>query len=220
MIEFETIYAPELEGGRYMVNIPFNLWDVFGKKGNFEVACTINGAYFRCSPVPKGMGRYLLSFSKPMQAMVGAQSGDILKISMETVEQGVKDVAPATYIPITEVSLVRQNTPRTCGQSCVAMLGGVSIEDSIKAMKTSGPTSIGQIIEALDYYKIGHAEKNIRLSKKNPSLPRTAILTVHMAEYTHWVLYHNQKFFDPEFGLLDECRSDGKVTSFLEIYAE
>ncbi|MGF7012159.1 hypothetical protein M2146_002713 [Lachnospiraceae bacterium PF1-22] len=115
------------------------------------------------------------------------------------------------------MELVLQPTFQTCGQACVAMLAGVPIEDAIKTMRTSGPTSIGQIIDALDYYGIGHADRNVRLSKKNPTLPRTAILTVHMPEYTHWVLYHNKQFYDPEFGLLDECHKDGRITSFLEI---
>ena len=30
------------------------------------------------------------------------------------------------------------------------------------------PTSIGQLIEILDIYGISHAEKNKRISKKNP----------------------------------------------------
>lgn len=220
MIEFESIYSPERAGNRYMIDIPFNLLDAFGKKGNFEVDCTINGISFRCSPIPKGEGRYMLGFTKPMQSQVGAQSGDALHISMEVIEQEIERVRPDSYIAIKEVSLLLQNNTRTCGQACVAMLAGVSIEDVIKVMKTSGPTSIGQIIEALDYYKIGHSDKNVRLSKKNPTLPDTAILTVHMPEYTHWVLYHNQKLYDPEFGLLDECHKDGKITSFLEIFAD
>lgn len=217
MIEFETAYAPELAGSRYMIDIPFNLWDIFNKKGNFEVACTINGTTFRCSPVPKGMGRYVLAFTKPMQGKVGAQSGDTLKISIEAVEPDIQRNVPANLMTIKEMRLIRQNSPKTCGQACVAMLAGVSIEDVIKVMETSGPTSIGQIMDALDYYRIGHADKNVRLSKKTPALPHTAILTVHMPEYTHWVIYHNQQFFDPEFGLCDECPNGGQIKSFLEI---
>ena len=32
-------------------------------------------------------------------------------------------------------------------------------------MKTDGPTSIGQLIEALDFYEISHAERNTRMEK-------------------------------------------------------
>ena len=88
----------------------------------------------------------------------------------------------------------------------------------IKDMKTNGPTSIGQLIEALDFYGLKHAERNVRISKKNPTPTEYSILTVHMnAGYTHWVLYYHGKYYDPEFGLLDACHPEGRVTSFLGI---
>jgi hypothetical protein len=98
------------------------------------------------------------------------------------------------------------------------MLANVSIEEAIKVMHTSGPTSIGQLIEALDYYGIKHAPRNTRISKKNPTISDVAILTVHMPTYTHWAIYYNGDYYDPEFGLLKEYHPDGKITSFLEIY--
>lgn len=116
------------------------------------------------------------------------------------------------------IKYVQQPTFETCGQACIAMLAGVSIEETIKTMHTKGPTSIGQIIEALDFYGIEHAEKNKRISKKNPRYTDVSILTVHMPKYTHWVLYYKGKFYDPEFGVLDECHPEGKITSFLEIH--
>lgn len=66
------------------------------------------------------------------------------------------------------MELVLQPTPETCGQACIAMITGKEVEEVIKDMKTSGPTSIGQLIEILDFYGVKHAEKNIRISKKNP----------------------------------------------------
>ena len=73
------------------------------------------------------------------------------------------------------ISYVQQPTFETCGQACIAMLSGYSIEEVIKTMKTKGPTSIGQLIEALDYYGIKHAEKNKRISKKNPKYSEVSI---------------------------------------------
>ena len=64
--------------------------------------------------------------------------------------------------------LIMQPTFLTCGQACIAMIAGKSVEEVIKDMKTDGATSIGQLIEILDVYGIGHAERNKRISKKNP----------------------------------------------------
>jgi hypothetical protein len=117
------------------------------------------------------------------------------------------------------MDLVMQPTFSTCGQACIAMITGKDIQEVIRDMKTSGPTSIGQLIEALDFYGIKHADRNKRISKKNPVPFDYSILTVHMnAGYTHWVLLYQGKYYDPEFGLLDECYPEGRITSFFEIY--
>ena len=63
------------------------------------------------------------------------------------------------------MELIMQPTASTCGQACIAMIAGKSVEEVIKDMKTDGPTSIGQLIEILDKYGISHAEKNKRISK-------------------------------------------------------
>lgn len=115
------------------------------------------------------------------------------------------------------MELIMQPNPCACGQACIAMITGKPIEEIITVMKTDGPTSIGQLMEALDYYGIRHAEKNLRISKKNPKPTNYCILTVHMPKYTHWVIYYDGKYYDPEFGLLDNCHPDGKITSFFTI---
>lgn len=108
----------------------------------------------------------------------------------------------------------------TCGQACIAMITGKNVEEVIKDMKTDGVTSIGQRIEILDFYGIGHAERNKRISKKNPVPYKYSILTVHTdAGYTHWTLFYDNKYYDPEFGLIEGEYAHGKITSFLEIYA-
>ncbi len=118
------------------------------------------------------------------------------------------------------MQLVLQPTFETCGQACIAMITGKDINQVIKDMKTSGQTSIGQLIEALDFYGIKHAERNTRISKKNPTPHEYSILTVHTdAGYTHWTLLFDNKYYDPEFGIIDGEYPHGKITSFLAIYA-
>ena len=112
-----------------------------------------------------------------------------------------------------------QPTPETCGQACIAMIAGKTVEEVIKDMKTNGPTSIGQLIEALDFYGIKHSERNTRISKKNPVPHEFSILTVHTnIGYTHWTLLYDGKYYDPEFGLIEGEYTYGKITSFLGIY--
>ena len=117
------------------------------------------------------------------------------------------------------MKLIMQPTDTTCGQACIAMITGKSIDEVIKDMKTDGPTSIGQLIEILDSYGVKHAEKNVRISKKNPIPFEVSILTIHTnAGYTHWALLFDKKYYDPEFGLIEGEYTYGKITSFLGIY--
>lgn len=117
------------------------------------------------------------------------------------------------------MEIIMQPTPETCGQACIAMIAGKTVEEVIKDMKTSGPTSIGQLIEALDFYGIKHAERNTRISKKNPVPYEFSILTVHTNNgYTHWTLLYDGKYYDPEFGLVEGEYTYGRITSFLGIY--
>ena len=116
------------------------------------------------------------------------------------------------------MKMVMQPTPETCGQACIAMITGKSVEEVIKDMKTSGPTSIGQLMAILDFYGIGHAERNTRISRKNTVPHPFSILTVHMnAGYTHWMLLYDGRYYDPEFGLIEGEYPHGKITSFLGI---
>lgn len=118
------------------------------------------------------------------------------------------------------MELVLQPTFETCGQACIAMITGKDVNQVIKDMKTNGSTSIGQLIEALDFYGIKHAERNTRISKKNPAPHNYSILTVHTdSGYTHWTLLFDNKYYDPEFGIIDGNYPHGKITSFLAIYA-
>lgn len=118
------------------------------------------------------------------------------------------------------MKLIKQNNGCTCGQACIAMISNKSIETVIEDMKTDGPTSIGQLMEILDRYGIPHAERNTRISKKNPQPNPFSILTVHTtAGYTHWTLLYDGKYYDPEFGLIEGEYPHGKITSFLGIMA-
>lgn len=117
------------------------------------------------------------------------------------------------------MELVMQPTFETCGQACIAMISGKTVEEVIKDMKTDGPTSIGQLVKILDEYGIKHAEKNVRISQKNPVPYEFSILTAHMkGGYNHWLLLYGGRYYDPEFGLIEGEYPHGRITSFFAIY--
>ena len=227
MMHSFTITMPDYnENSRVFVELPFNVWELFNKKGAIRVKGTINGIPYECALIPRGNGIYLLPLAKKIIQKSKAAIGDVLNVTMELAhnnenqykEQKADEVKG--YRRIESINYIQQPNSKACGQACVAMLAGVSVEEVVKAMHTNGSTSIGQIIEALDHYGIKHSDSNKRISKKNPDFSEVCILTVHMPQYSHWVLYFKGKFYDPEFGVLQQYHPDGKITSYLEIYSE
>lgn len=62
-------------------------------------------------------------------------------------------------------------------------------------------------------------QRNTRISRKNPVPHEYSILTVHAdGGYTHWALLYENKYYDPEFGVIEGAYTHGKITSFLGIY--
>lgn len=223
MIEFRTqITFPENPKERVLIDIPFNLWVEFGKKGMLEVDLAVNSIQFKnMGLLPRGNGKYSIKFTKQMQKKVQITSVEEVSIKLELSEATMEkeEVKIKEYRIINKPKLVMQTTEGNCGQACISMLSGIDIKEVCKIMHTNGSTSIGQIIEALDELGIRHAEKNKRISKMNSVLPEIAILTVHFSEYSHWVLYYKGRYLDPEFGELDEY-DKGKITSFLECFEQ
>lgn len=214
------------KNSRVFVELPFNVWKLFGKKGSIRVKGSINDLAFECALIPRGNGVYLLPISKKIIEKSRIGIGDTLNIVMELANnnknEDKKEKAGEIkeYRRIESINYIKQPNSKACGQACVAMLAGVEVEDVFKVMHTKASTTIGQIIEALDHYGIKHSKGNRRISKKNPDFSDVCILTVHMPKYSHWVLRFKGKFYDPEFGVLEKCHPDGKITSYLEIYLD
>lgn len=221
MFEFRTqLKPPENPKDKVLIDIPCNLWDEFGKKGMLEVDMTINGVKFHnIGLLPRGNGRYSIKYTKQIQSKINRETLNELVISIQLSEKTIEPVELPNkeYLKINKPNLVMQTTSGNCGQACISMLTGIDIEDVCKLMSTRGGTTIGQIVDALDRFGVRHAEKNIRLSKKNSIIPDISILTVHLSEYAHWVLYYKGIYYDPEFGEMKEY-TNGKITSFLECF--
>ena len=52
------------EGSRAFINIPFNIWEETGLKGNIPCRITIGDVSFECKLLPKGSGNYVIPMTK------------------------------------------------------------------------------------------------------------------------------------------------------------
>jgi hypothetical protein len=113
-----------------------------------------------------------------------------------------------------------------CGQACVAMAAGVSLDRAIDVVgkrKKSG-TRTKDVVDALYALGVKTDSRARRLSKKRPVLPQRCLVSICTkkvnGEYKlgHWMLYWDGEMKDPR-----GCWPDGydgwAITRFVEIYS-
>ena len=72
------------EGGRAFINIPFNVWEETGLKGNIPCRVSILGLSFECKLIPKGNGKYLIPITK--KTLSALEPEKEYEIGMEPIE--------------------------------------------------------------------------------------------------------------------------------------
>jgi hypothetical protein len=112
-----------------------------------------------------------------------------------------------------------------CGQCCVAMAAGVSLDRAIEVMgeDEAGTTTV-EVVTALRALGVPCADKLKRISRAKPVLPKRAIFAIQRPkkerrkEANHWMLSWDGKVYDPGGGW-PEWYKDWRITSYLEIFS-
>ena len=117
------------------------------------------------------------------------------------------------------IKYIKQPTEYLCGQACVAMLADVTIEEVVSVMQTDKGTGKKDIEKALSFYGISQA-KTMTKADNSSVLPKVCILKVLLPGYSHWILYYDGKYYDPEFGLMEELYHKARIQSYLEIFVD
>lgn len=118
-----------------------------------------------------------------------------------------------------KMNYIKQPIDYLCGQACVAMLAGVTVEEVVSVMKNDKGTGKKDLEKALDYYGIGQA-RTMTKADQTSVLPKVCILKVLLPKYSHWVLYYDGKYYDPEFGVTEELYPKARIQSYLEIFID
>ena len=114
-----------------------------------------------------------------------------------------------------------------CGQTCVAMIAGVSLDESIRAFGgKKGGTRTNDVISALRKLGFNTSDRLIRFNGACfPSDTVIVKLRFSDSKETHWTLWHEGRFYDPSrygHGTLNQAKNmypEGvRMTSYLPIY--
>ncbi len=92
-----------------VIRIPFDVFKLWGARGQFKVKGEINGFAFRTSLFPAGNGKHTLLVNKKMQAGAGASPGSVARLILEpdTEERNVDTPVPLKRLLAEDRSLHR-----------------------------------------------------------------------------------------------------------------
>lgn len=195
------------QGNRYFMKIPFNIWEVCGQKGLIPVKVCIHDFRFECKLVPKGDGIYYIPIAKSVINQI--DYNDEVSISFEMISGLTRINLGSPYTmenPIRKIDSIQKITyPKDgyCGQMCIAMLTGLSVDEIIDIMQSRAwQCSFSKLLEALDYFGISYDDKFTYTKGRNVVLPECCIVNVKSEHISHLALYYKGEYYDSEdFGV-------------------
>jgi len=116
-----------------------------------------------------------------------------------------------TYVP-------QPKDSKLCGQACLAMLCGITLDQAIKEIGHKHGTRTAELVRVLRRYgwKIGYHGRLRKISIKSV-FPKATIFKMRCIynHESHWIVVVDGKIFDP--ACEGSVTGFGRLTSFLEI---
>ena len=218
---FEGRIQVDEEGG--LIQIPFNVWEVCKYREVIKADIIFDNKQINCDLLPAdNKGYYNISLtdkdlkdvdlSHPHKILMHV-SGSLIKIDQNSPYDFRNPIRK-----IDNIELICQEDDGLCGQTVVAMLANKTIAEIISVMDCrEWQGTMGRMISALNYYGIDHSDV-ICFTQGNTEVvfPKCCILMEKMARFSHYLLYFNGTFYDPNLGILEEY-DVSKLNGYLEI---
>lgn len=211
----------EKKDNHYVMQIPFNVWEVARQRDVIEGEVVLEGRTIACQLLPKEKGNYEIHIDANMvDGLEESKDYEVLLHIGGTLVRMDQDSPYSVENPIRHIdSMQVQMQPEDglCGQACVAMLAGVSIEEVISEMDCrEWQATMGRMISALNHYGIGHSEVIYYTEGRNVVLPKCCIMMEKMGRFCHYLVYFDGKYYDSNLGVLGEYDMS-KMLGYLEI---
>mgnify|MGYP002672497925 FL=1 len=208
----------------FVIQLPFNVWEVCKLRDEIKADMVLDNEIIACKLLPKEKGNYEIHIEDKDAIKVDLTKSHqmLLHISGSIIE--VSPDSPYSFDnPIRKVDSVQviiQPEDGLCGQTCVAMLAGVTIADVIRVMDCrEWQATMGMVISALNYYGIDHKDVITYTEGRDCVLPKCCILMERMGRYCHYLVYFDGKYYDSNLGVLEEY-DKSKLLGYLEIKCE
>lgn len=209
------------EDGNKKIKIPFNVWEVCDSQGTLSAKGKVNGNPFMCTLDPLGKGLYNIPISEELAKLI--EKDETLDISFSILERVTHMSGNSNYSlsdPIRKIDsmkLITQPNDGLCGQTCIAMLADVTLDEACEIMHCRDwQASMGKMVDTLDYLGLAHSNTIHYTQGIDVNLPDCAILMEKMGRYSHYLVYYKGTYFDPTMGILERF-DKANLVGYLEI---
>lgn len=223
-MKYEFEGTVEFRENENTIAVPFNVWEVCEKVGDAPVRVCFDDVCFICDLVPKGQGYYEIPVNQDTLSKVVL--GKKYLISIEIVGNVVSMSGNSPYStqnPIRKIDgidLVTQPWDGLCGQACLAMIAGTTLDEMSDIMKCrEWQANMSKMIATLEYLGIRHADKIVYTLGKPVELPRCCIIMERMGRYSHYLVQFEGKYYEPNQGILPEFDMT-KMVGYLEVITD
>ncbi len=192
----------------YTIRIPFNIWEVCKQRDIINCDLILDNKIINCDLLPEEKGNYKIHLSEEDVSHVDISK--VHKILMHVSGSLIQMNQNSPYDfdhPIRKIDsmeVIIQPEDGLCGQTCVAMLAGVTIAEVITVMDCrEWQATMGRMISALNYYGIDHSDVIMYTEGKDATLPKCCIMMEKMGRFCHYLVHYDGKYYDPNLGVMD-----------------
>ena len=177
------------ENGAF-IDIPFNVWEICKREGEVPAKVRVGETLFVCNLEPKKNGYYNIPVQPEIMEKLSYDRK--YRISFRITKSSVKDSPYSSSNPIRKIDHIDcliQPHDGLCGQACIAMLAGITLDEAINVM---------------------------HCGEENVTLPKCAIILEKMGRYSHYLVTFDGKYYDSNLGVLDRYDMT-KMKGYLEV---
>lgn len=213
------------ETGKKYITIPFNVWEICEDNiGEIPVHVTIGDMAFDCNLNPLKNGYYNIPLTEKQSETFVENTLYPVTFTIIGKENTEKESSPYSYEnPIRKIDTINsliQPWDGLCGQTCFAMLAGISIEEAGNIMHCrEWQANMAKIVPSLDYVGIRHSNQIIYTGGKDVSLPKCCIIMENLGRFSHYLIGFNGSYYDPNDGILTEIPMSN-IKGYLEIICD
>ena len=211
----------EKKDNLFCIRIPFNVWEVCKQRDVIQGDLILDNKHIDCELLPEEKGNYKIHLKDEDVAHIDVTQPHKILLHIGSSLIKMDQNSPYSFDNpirrIDHIDIITQPEDGLCGQTCIAMLAGVTLDEACEIMHCRDwQASMGKMVDTLDYLGLQHENVIYYTQGAEVTLPKCAILMEKMGRYSHYLLCYDGTYYDPTMGILDSFDQKNLV-GYLEI---